>query len=127
MTFKSWNAEFLHANETKNRMDAAGEREWDIGDLLVHVRVSGTTEGQPPQIWINVSTWTRQEGAFINYRDGRRRNGGYWDHKHNALSVLTANQLQRVAVCRQVVEDWVAGHLATLPEVAPDGAVVDVV
>lgn len=127
MTFKSWNAEFLHASDTKERLEKAAERDWDLGDLLVRVRVSGARGSEQPQIWVNVSTWRKQEGSVSIDATGKRREGGYFEHEHHASSMLTSNQLRRVSECRQVAEDWVSGQINGLPVNPPCDAVVEVV
>ena len=73
-------------------------------------------------IVINIHRWHDDPVASTTVA-GRQYQNGYFDYEPNPLTMLTAGQLQRVALCRNTVEWWVAGELAELPTDPPKAAV----
>jgi hypothetical protein len=123
MRFQDWKNEKLQNDSMLRSLERAVMRDWDIGNLLVHVNVFVSEDYM--KIGIGVSTWRPQAGGSTTLASGKKCEGGYFDYQQRAIDMLTAAQLRIVAGMRAVVEEWVAGARPELPVNTPYEAIKD--
>lgn len=123
MRFDAFKNEAMQHEERDKLLRKIGSRQWVLGDLFLEIRVNpdrhigGFPSSQP--ISLSISVWRKDDTGSTEI-NGRRYTGGYFDHAYHALDVLTSDQLHRVATCREVVEEWIAGEQPEFLELPTD-------
>lgn len=130
MRYAEFQREYERFQSQRRAIDRMQERGWFLGDMIVNIHIQPQSQDAFPDqyggdrtIAITVARCTYSQGSRTSFYDGRRADhldDVTYEHAGGELRSLTADQIRRVAACRELAERWVAGLLDDLPQEAPD-------
>lgn len=119
MRFADYTAELLRTYDQRERLDHLSARRWDLGDFILSINARPKYETTPYEH--KPTTYVACGGFWLEW-DAAPAGTAASSYARLQPHSLSADQLRRVALCRDVFERWCAGDLAELPTDPPEGA-----